>query len=207
MTTCPEVQDRLEEYLAGTLGDAQRAEVEAHLAGCAACAADYQAARALAPLVGALPRVREPAPELWDGIARRLEAGPARYGRFVAAPAWALAAGLLLALGVGATAGWVATRRPAGRSAPESGFVATEIQYTRSIADLAALYARQRDSLPAPTRALVERNLAIIERAIREARTALEREPANRMLEALVITAYQRKLEFLEQAAGLNRAG
>jgi hypothetical protein len=27
------------------------------------------------------------------------------------------------------------------------------------------------------------------------------------MLESLVLTAYQRKLDFLEQAAGLNRAG
>jgi hypothetical protein len=203
--TCSEVRDRLDPYLAGALGDADRAAVEAHLAECAACAADERAALALAPLVGALPRTREPRPELWDRIARRL--GPARYGRFVAAPVWALAAGLLLALGLGAAATWIATRSPAGRPGPESGFVVTEARYTRSIADLAGIYARQRDSLPPATRALVEKNLAIIEHAIVESRAALEREPANRMLEALVLTAYQRKLEFLEQAAGLNRAG
>ena len=203
--TCADLCDRLDAYLAGSLGEAERLLVEAHLAECPACAADHRAALALLPLVGALPRTLEPRPELWDGIARRL--GPARYGRFVAAPVWAVAAGLLLALGVGAAATWIVTRSPAGRSGPESGFVVTEASYTQSIADLAALYARQRDSLPPATRALIEKNLAVIERAIAEARSALQREPANRMLEALVLTAYRRKLEFLEQAAGLNRAG
>jgi anti-sigma factor RsiW len=39
MIDCPkgEIRDRLPEYVHGTLGVAERAEVEAHLAGCTAC--------------------------------------------------------------------------------------------------------------------------------------------------------------------------
>ena len=39
MTDCPkgEIRDRLPEYVHGTLGAAERAQIEAHLAGCTAC--------------------------------------------------------------------------------------------------------------------------------------------------------------------------
>ncbi len=206
MMNCSDTRDRLDAYLAGTLGAGERGALEAHVAGCTECAADLAAARTLAPLVLALPRTKEPSPELWNGIARRL--GPARFGRWVAAPVWAIAAAFLLVAGATAATTWIATSQRAAAGPGRLGsFVVTETRYTRSIADLSAVYARQRDSLPPQTRALVERNLATIEQAITESRSALLLEPANPMLESLVLTAYQRKLDFLEQAAGLNRAG
>src|SRR5688572_21150854 len=60
--------DRLSDYLDGEMDADERARLEAHLAGCAECAATLadlgdvmRRARALAP--------REPATDLWPGIA------------------------------------------------------------------------------------------------------------------------------------------
>jgi len=49
MTDCQqnEIRDRLPEYVHGTLGAAERAQVEAHLAGCAACRADVALLRSM----------------------------------------------------------------------------------------------------------------------------------------------------------------
>ncbi len=51
--SCHDTQERLAEYVAGELEDGQRAEIEAHLAQCAACARESDALRAAA---GALER-------------------------------------------------------------------------------------------------------------------------------------------------------
>lgn len=48
--TCPEVEERLPWYLHDGLSAGERAEVEAHLAGCAACRAALEATRAASAL-------------------------------------------------------------------------------------------------------------------------------------------------------------
>jgi len=205
--SCDWTRDRLDRYLTGRLDPAEADLLETHVAGCAQCAADLEAARAVTPLVEALPRARQPSRDLWGGISDRIR----RRGsnRWVALPVWSLAAAsLLLVAGTAATT-WLGVRqgRPVATNEPGGSFVTTENQYHRSIADLAGLYARTRDSLSPDTRALIERNLAVIEAAIEEARLALEREPSNPVLESLVLAAYRRKLDFLVQATGLNRDG
>ena len=205
MMKCEWVRDRLDDYLAGVQGPADAAATEEHLANCTDCSADLAAARMVAAKLDSLPQSRIPSTDLWVGIAARIGRGGLR--RWIAAPAWSLlAAAILLSLGTGA-ATWVAVRQAAPPSFEGGGFGLAESNYHRSITDLSTLYARTRDSLAPETRALVERNLAVIEQAIREARAALEREPANALLESLVLAAYQRKLDFLEQATGLNRSG
>jgi hypothetical protein len=62
-TRCPRV-DRLLDYVAGHLGDADRREVEIHLAACSACAELAQRARGPVKEVGDLT---------WDRTARRLD--------------------------------------------------------------------------------------------------------------------------------------
>ena len=204
--SCEWTRDRLDLYLAGRLDSAEAILLETHVAGCAECAADLAAARAVNPLVGALPRAREPARDLWGGISDRIRR--LRWGRWVAVPSWSLAAAAVLLVAASAGTTWLAVRqaRPVAL-APGGSFVATENDYHRSIADLTNLYARTRDSLAPDTRALIERNLAVIEAAIEESRLALDREPANPVLESLVLAAYRRKLDFLVQATGLNRGG
>ncbi len=69
-----QVQQLFSEYFEGDLAAAQRAEVESHLRGCAACQAEYEAfQRAMAPLnklhkIPAPPDLTSAVPDL---IARR----------------------------------------------------------------------------------------------------------------------------------------
>ena len=63
--------DRLSEYLDGEVGEPERAELEAHLAGCADCAAMLAELRQVVTRAGALDD-RPPASNLWPGIAERI---------------------------------------------------------------------------------------------------------------------------------------
>ena len=58
-----------------------------------------------------------------------------------------------------------------------------------------------RDSLNPRTVLILERNLQVIDDAIREARTALAADPANALLNAHLAGARQRKLDLLRRAA------
>jgi anti-sigma factor RsiW len=77
LTVHEEWTDRLSEFLDGELpADEQRA-VEAHLRGCANCAAvlaDLKRVVARAQQAGAVPR--PPSADLWGGIAARIDASP-----------------------------------------------------------------------------------------------------------------------------------
>src|SRR2546426_12033294 len=63
--------DRLSEYLDGTLSGSERAALEAHLAGCAACAATLDELRRVVTRARGLED-RPPAADLWPGIAERI---------------------------------------------------------------------------------------------------------------------------------------
>ena len=54
--------------------------------------------------------------------------------------------------------------------------------------------------------AVLERNLALIDAAIVEARAALEADPANADLRALLWGAHRQKLDLLDRATRLTRS-
>lgn len=199
--TCDETREQLDPFLAGRLDPAVSGRVGTHLAGCAECRADLEAARLLAPQVASLPRSLSPDRDLWAGIEARLR--PRRGGR-VALPVWALiAAAILLVAGTSAITRRLGSGSEAVALLPAS-FVDAENRYLAAASELAAAYAAVRDRLPPETRQVVERNLATIERALAETRLALERDPANQSLESLVLSTYRQKLAFLERASALE---
>lgn len=202
MTTgCDPIRERLDRFVAGSLPAAERREVDDHLAGCAECRADVEAARFLAGPVAGLRREIAPPADLWTGIAPRLARGPRR----LSVPLWVVAAAAIL-LVVATSAVTVALlRRPAAGGETAVTFESTEARYRETALEVDLLYRRTRDSLAPETRVVLERNLAVIERALAEARDALRTDPANRTLEAMVLAAYQRKIQFLERAATLDR--
>ena len=59
------------------------------------------------------------------------------------------------------------------------------------------------DSLAPSTVATVERSLRIADSAIAEARSALEQDPANRVLGELFVSNYERKIDLLRRATEL----
>lgn len=70
--TCGELEAKLADYLDGTIGDADRALVEAHLATCVSCTANLATLDEPNAKAAALPAL-SPSRDLWSGIAERIE--------------------------------------------------------------------------------------------------------------------------------------
>ena len=204
--TCGEVDARFDAYVDGTLGVRERAAVDAHLAGCAACRAALAELRGLVANAHALPQRIEPPRELWTGIAARITERPPARGtvwwreRAFWAGVSAAAATLVLVLGVHRLTG------PARPSGPVEGWGVVEADYQRATAELARTLAAERHRLRPETVALVERNLALIDAALGEARAALAEDPGNADLQRLVVTAARQKVELLQWAARVATA-
>jgi hypothetical protein len=163
-------------------------------------------------LTAGLPRDVAPPPDLWPAIRAELAPRSARRVRWTAG--WRLAAaGLVIAasssiLARDSTAVATADRAPAHprTSAPAqlpAHLVVAERGYARSIDELWRTLDERRDSLAPSTVATVERSLRIADSAIAEARSALEQDPANRVLADLFVSNYERKIDLLRRATEL----
>lgn len=75
-----------------------------------------------------------------------------------------------------------------------------DAQYDAAIGDLERVLAEQRGRLDPRTVMVLERNLRVIDDAIREAREALAADPANALLNAHLAGARRRKLDLLRRA-------
>jgi hypothetical protein len=102
-----------------------------------------------------------------------------------------------------------ATINPASRASNVSfaSYDLVEAQYTSAISELAEALESQRDRLPAETVRLIEENLRIIDEAIQHSLAALRATPESLPLQQAVMTSYERKLDFLRQAAALTAEG
>jgi len=231
---CQGMEDRLNDYAGGDLSEADRLEIEAHLASCAGC---REAARDLKALLGdlaSLPRRLEPSRDLWpETLAAMRRARPAsgegraapgrdalsRIGRFAFGPKLALAAGLIVL--VGAAILLVARGRaaespsPSPSIVPASGTAAgsfpdiseAEADFARATENLLVALKKRQNDLPPETLGAIEENLRIVDHAIAEARGALKRDPSNTRLGRIVTAAYQTKLDILSGAARLPTPG
>ena len=193
---CNEWEAQLNEYVDGTLAAEARALVEAHLAGCAGCRAAVVELRALVAGAADLPKRIEPARDLWTGIAARVGKREVRNGKRWWRTALAAAATLVIGFAVyRLLPPFAAHYRLAGE-----GWVAVEAQYEQASDELTRALATERDRLAPATVALLERNLAVIDAALRESRDALARDPENVELRGLVASAAREKVELLRWA-------
>ena len=202
------VLDWLDDFVDGELDDASARRVQAHLGVCAECAAAEQRLRALLAAAGALPAIEPPA-DVWQNVqARTTGARPSRR-----AVLWsyryqlAAAAVVLMLLSSALT---MAVLRRSTPAAPEPNSVATlvavanaEQDYARVARDLESALNR-RTSLDSATIRIVRENLLVMDRAIAEARKALEKSPNNAELTRLVSTTYRRKINLLERTLRLS---
>jgi anti-sigma factor RsiW len=193
---CPEMEERLNEYLDGTLAARDRVAVEAHLAGCAGCRAAVAELRALVIAATSLPKSITPTRDLWTGIEVRIERrATSNVRRRVWQFALAAAAVLVIALSYRLLPPSTALYHPVG-----AGWAAVQADYERATDELSGLFAEQRGRLHPGTVVLVERNLGVIDGAIRESRAALARDPANAELRTLFAAAERQKVELLRWA-------
>lgn len=174
--------------------------------------------RGRSPGTGAPPAAGRPPGEGADGT------GPGGRRLREAAPWLAAAAAVLIAVTSGATlwlasgggpaaddadpaAGGRAARAPAGpvaRTAAGPGAAAGIPSGYRPVVDrLEGLFERREERLPAPTRRVLERNLAIIDAAIAETEAALAEHPSSPGLLRTLDRTYDRKVELLRRSARL----
>lgn len=220
MITCDDALMLVSDRLDGTLGDTQRAQLDAHLAACAACrevARDLEQIRAEA---ASLPTLT-PSRDLWSGIEARIEAPVVSLGSHRRTPIarWSsrqltAAAAVLMAVTAGGT--WLVASRSVGlptetvatSRAPRTELVSVASEkgmaaYEGEIGALRNIIETRRAELDSATVAVLEKNLKLIDQAIAESKAALAADPASTFLADQVSRAYDTKLELLRAAAML----
>lgn len=135
-------------------------------------------------------------------------------------PQLALAASLLIAVsaGVAYVAAGRNVVRPTAQEVPilaiaeplsiPSAEVApanfADAQFDKAVSDLEQILLQQRETLDPRTVVVIERNLRLIDEAIRQARAALDADPANMYLNSHLAEARRRKLDLLRRATSLS---
>jgi len=212
--------DRLSEYLDGELTPPERTTLEAHLASCDACRTTLDELRRVVTNARALDD-RPPTADLWPavaariGLSTRVRARPV-VRRFSFTVPQLAAASVVLALLSGGAA-WLIGRRGIVPTPPvlvterapallNASAYPGDARFAAQVADLERAVARGRGRLDTATVRVIERNLRIIDRAIRSAQSALAADPANSYLTLHLAQEMRRKLELLRQAATLAGA-
>jgi hypothetical protein len=86
-----------------------------------------------------------------------------------------------------------------------STFALEQGRYSEATDALARQLASNPNALTDETRAVVERNLAIVDEAIHEAEKALSTDPGNTALEQMVLARYGQRLALLKRATDAGR--
>jgi len=80
-------------------------------------------------------------------------------------------------------------------------FASIETEYVDAASEILRAVRSGRVQLAPATVALLEKNLQVIDEAIRESREALAGDPANSALRAMVLASHRHKLDLLRRAA------
>ncbi len=215
--------EKLSEYLDETLPAGEREALEAHLTTCAECRETLDELRRVVDRARGLDD-RQPSKDLWSGIATRIGSKavvsidrarvPARAARRLSfSVPQALAAGIALMI-VSSGAVWLSLRgHPAGGSR-SSGDPVNEINigWTDSVDhsvgpvvdSLRKILGENRAQLNDSTVRVLEKNLAIIDSAIAEARRALDADPNNNYLNHHLADVVRRRADLLRRVSTLG---
>lgn len=217
--------NRLSEYIDGELDGAERATLEAHLETCGQC---YATLGELRQVIARTKRLEDTPPvnDLWPNIAREIRRErlperpdhPARLARrrFSLTVGQLLAASIALML-LSAGSAWLALQSGAKINPPpaiaENPLRGRPIEVAAwsgrtdaAIADLQAALAQNEQRLDTATVRVVRQNLAIIDRAIADARIALQKDPGNAYLNLHLADTMRRKVELLRRVNDMAAA-
>jgi len=214
--------DLLSEYVDGELAAGERAALEAHLATCAECHATLEELRKVVARARS-SEDRPPKADLWSGIHARLTPGAATKGsplgrpgvsrdattrsrRFSFTVPQLIAASIALVL-LSAGGMWVALNQPpTARDAQFTPRLVWTGRTDAAIADLQDALTRNESRLDTATVRVVRENLALIDRAISQARSALDADPGNAYLNLHLADTMRRKLELLRRINAIAAA-
>jgi len=222
--------NRLSDYVDGDLEEPERTELEAHLHGCVECRTLVDHLRMVQQRARELEDL-PPDSDLWQGIAERirgirpgesqvvdLDARRARRVRRFQFTVPQLVAASVALMAVSAGGVWLS--KPS--ASPTTAAVPTDVidsstavavlagfdtgEYDTAVEGLERILRENRERLDPSTVAALERSLATIDRAIREAHEALRSDPTNTYLSAHLAATMNQKIKLLQQAAALTTA-
>jgi predicted anti-sigma-YlaC factor YlaD len=212
--------NRLSEYIDGELDSTERAALEAHLATCGQCYATLAELRQVVARAKSLEDT-PPAKDLWLGIRAGIAQGsePRRHApgmarrRFSFTVPQLLAASIALVLLSGGGALLASRRGPTSTPEPVAVTRPTNVRaasWTGStdiaIGELEAALTQNEKRLDSTTVRIVRKNLAIINRAIAEARIALRNDPGNAYLNLHLADTMRRKVDLLRRVNDMAAA-
>lgn len=208
--------DELGTYVDGELAASRADDVAAHVRSCVTCYKEVEWQRQLRTHLDTLPREIGRPGDGWAEISARLSASAAHAtsARFPITRMHLIAASVLVAVSVGATAAIMrgtraqAAAATAGVEWPEPAspwaLVAgapSDMDLTRVQREIDVLVDEERHTLRPETFAAVERNLRIIDAAIRDVRRALAADPGSSALRATLFRTFEQKAALLRQTA------
>ena len=222
------IKHLLDDYATGDLPDEAHPAVEEHIAACALCAAEVESLKQILARAAELPKSIAPPPDAWSQIrsviardesATRADASVSRFEIWNRPYVLAAAAILVAVLSSAGTAVYMnahysgALARAAVGSnlssdatpATLAAFTIEENNYLRTASMLQALLDQQEASLAPETVAQLKASLAAIDEAILEARNALARDPANKLLVEMLSASYRQKVDLLRRTTELTR--
>lgn len=221
------IRHLLDDYVTGDLDPDASDAVRSHVSACAICNAEVEGLRRVLSNASQLPRSIDPPPAAWSNIrsailreenARPADRKGARqfFGLHPLATAVAAAA-LIAVVSSGATFAFIATRNgnTDDARATQSGdpatpatlaaFTVEENNYLRTASTLQDILDRQENVLAPETVAQLKASLRTIDEAILEARGALARDPANKLLIEMLSANYRQKVDLLRRSTEMTR--
>ena len=217
------IRHLLDDYVTGELPDDARAPVAEHVAACEICADEVRWLQRVLARAAELPKSIEPPPEAWDNIKSvilRDEASldSTRRARpivwrhpLVLAVAASIVVAVLSSIGTAAYLHSRETRtqsianQEAGTPASFAAFTIEENNYLRTVGVLQDILDQQESVLAPETVAQLKASLRTIDEAILEARNALARDPANKVLIDILSASYRQKVDLLRRTTELTR--
>jgi anti-sigma factor RsiW len=204
--TCSTCQPLLSAYIDDAARGTERAAIDTHLRGCAACRALAEDLASIRAMAGSLEPLI-PAARVWNQLAAAVAAQPRRsaFQWFGWRPLAAVAMTAVIAAGL-----WrVGTLlQPEGRPATalqtaDAPLVVAdadpETHYTVAIARLEEVTSQDRDVLDQETAGALNAGLTVIDDAITESRAALQSEPQSESAQESLFVALRRKVALLQE--------
>ena len=222
------IRHLLDDYVTGELTEDARAPVAEHVAVCEICSTEVESLKRLLVRAADLPKSIEPPAEAWSNIRTAIlrdeNAGKAR-STTSSTPFWrrplivgAAAAAIVAVLSSTITALYLNSRSPSNvvsttRSEPGdtttprtmAEFTIEENNYLRTAASLQDVLDQQETALAPETVAQLKASLRTIDEAILEARSALARDPSNKLLIEMLSANYKQKVDLLRRSTEITR--
>jgi hypothetical protein len=204
-------EEQLNEYVDDALSEAERLELERHLAECDDCSSAEKEIRSLVRRAAELPDLR-PARDLLPGIRQAVKPNPARFHRW-----GALAASLLLVASAAIGALLIQQRtgprvaqspaEPTSTSSEDAAMAelrAAEKAFAQAAQVLLETLEARRGELPAEALAALEDNIALIDDSIDAVRASLHSNGGQAQSEWALAALYQQKMQLLWKVSRLS---